>query len=350
MGGSEDDDAQEVKGACFLGDVDRYPRHAARGIISPMKKLVRITVALFFLVIGVALTLHRLDPSALKASLRGARWGWVAAATAAALLGLMARGYRWRLLTGGDLRWTEATGIIGIGYLVSNLVPLRMGDVAKALVTSWRSSFSAAAALSAMVIERTLDLLAVALLLLATLPFIPALASARRAGLMAAAGTVALLSAFVALVRLDLGRWSFPRRLQPLVRRLLALQGELAVMGAWRRWPPILFWTALTWGGVALSFTLALRAFGVAAPLGGAVVTWATAFGMALPSPGGIGTFHEAIRLALTEGFGIADETAVAYAIVAHLINYFLGSFVGIVALSSWGLSLGMLTSAAEGP
>ncbi len=314
-----------------------------------MKKALRIAIALAFLAGGVALTLHRLDFAALKAALGEARWGWIAAATAAATLGLMARGYRWRLLTAGHLGWAEATGVIGIGYLVSNLVPLRLGDVAKALVTSWRSPFSATAALSAMVVERTLDLLAVALLLLATLPFIPALASARNAGLLAAVGTVGLLAAFVALVRLDLRRWALPSKLRPLVERLLALQGELAAMGSWRRWPPILLWTALTWGGVALSFALTLRAFDIVAPLGGAVVTWATAFGMALPSPGGIGTFHEAIRLALTQGFGIADETAVAYAIVAHLINYLLGSLLGLIALSSWGLSLGALTSAAEG-
>ena len=311
--------------------------------------MARVLIALLTMGIGLALTLHHLDFAALGAALRRARWGWVAAATVAATLGLMARGYRWRLLTGGHLPWREATGIIGIGYLVSNLIPLRLGDVAKALVTSWRSPFSATAALSAMVVERSLDLLAVALLLLATLPFIPALASARNAGLLAAVGTVGLLAAFVALVRLDLRRWALPSKLRPLVERLLALQGELAAMGSWRRWPPILLWTALTWGGVALSFALALRAFGLSARLGGAVVTWATAFGMALPAPGGIGTFHEAIRLVLTRGYGIDDGSAIAYAIVAHLINYLLGSLLGIAALSAWGLSLGKITSAAAG-
>ncbi len=315
-----------------------------------MKRGIRIAIALLFLAGGLALTLHRIDPGALKAALQAARWGWIATATGAAALGLMARGYRWRLLTGRHLGWAEATAIIGVGYLVSNLIPLRLGDVAKALLTSWRSPFSVTAALSAMVVERVLDLLTVALLLLATLPFIPALASARSAGLLAAAGTLGLLIAFFALLHLDLRRWQPPARLTPLKERLVALQAELAGTGSWRRWPAILLWTGLTWGGVALSFSLALRAFGILAPLGGAVVTWATAFGMALPSPGGIGTFHEAIRLALTEGFGVADEQAVACAIVAHLINYLIGSLLGLVALSSWGLSLGALTSAACDP
>ncbi len=262
--------------------------------------------------------------------------------------GLFARGARWRLLTSEALGRIEAAGIIGIGYLLSNLLPLRLGDIGKALVTSWRVPVSVAASLSAMVVERALDLLTVALLLLMTLPFIPALASARMAGLVAVVGTMGGLLAFVALLRFDFDHLPWPRRFRPWLERLSALQAELRSLGAWRRWPPLLFWTAMTWGCVAVAFALVLRAFGIDALLGGVVVTWATAFGMALPAPGGIGTFHEAIRLVLTKGFALPDEVTVAYAIVAHLVNYLLGSLFGIVALARWGLSPTALTAAAR--
>jgi uncharacterized protein (TIRG00374 family) len=88
---------------------------------------------------------------------------------------LVIRAARWRILLGRTVSLRDTFGLIGIGYLISGVLPLRAGDPARAVGASLRGSISAIAALSTVIVERVLDMLLIVMMLLATVPFVPGL-------------------------------------------------------------------------------------------------------------------------------------------------------------------------------
>ena len=84
-------------------------------------------------------------------------WGGMIIALVLILGTLVIRAQRWRVLLGRTVSLPDAFGLIGIGYLISGVLPLRAGDPARAVGASLRGPISALAALSTVVVERVLD-------------------------------------------------------------------------------------------------------------------------------------------------------------------------------------------------
>src|SRR3954454_4881436 len=62
--------------------------------------------------------------------------------------------------------------------------------------------------------------------------------------------------------------------------------------------------------------------------------------GVAVPTPGGVGSFHEAYRWAVTTFFHAANDSAVAAAIVVHLVSYVPVILGGLVLMVLEGMSV----------
>ncbi|MGC9346973.1 MAG: lysylphosphatidylglycerol synthase transmembrane domain-containing protein [Anaerolineae bacterium] len=329
------------------------------------KRAIQIVLTLVFSALALYIALRGIDFEDVGAALTRVDWAWMSLTGLLILVTLVIRAERWRILLGRKVPLRDTFGLIGIGYLISGILPLRAGDPARAVGAGLRSSVSAIGALSTVVVERVLDMLIIVLILIGTLPFVPGLqaylATERVSDvlsfelILALAGILALaiLLTFV-LVAI------FPTTVERLARRLLEalrapdperwlrpVQGVvegLSALASPSDGLAIGLWSLALWCVTTAYFATtmwACRAF-IPEPslLKSLVATWSSAFGMVFPATGGIGSFHFAVREALFWGFDLPRDQGFAYAVIVHALPYVTGILLGAAALMVWGMSL----------
>ena len=291
-------------------------------------------------------------------ALRRADWRYLGPAGAALLGSLLARATRWRLLLGPKVGLLEAFLVTNIGYLVSNVLPLRLGDPARAVAIGLTGKLRFGAALSTVLVERVLDMLTVVLLLSATLPFVAEAGWIRSAGYM---GGVAAVTATALLLTLAwrpawgsrvtewiLGRVPWVDRARWRALSDDVLHG-LAALGSFRGAAALLAWSAIAWLLTVGYYLGVLTAF-VRPPhlVAASFLTCSTALGVALPSsPGAMGVFHSVARYALQLPFGVPGETALVVAFASHAFQYVIMCLLGLIGLARQNLSLAQLRNGA---
>jgi hypothetical protein len=288
-------------------------------------------------------------------ALQRADWRYLLPAGGALMAYLVVRARRWRILLGPTVTLYDAFSVTNIGYLVSNVLPLRLGDPVRAVAIGLGGKVRISSALSTVFVERVLDMLTVVLLLAVTVPFVGEAAGwTRRAGLLGGIvglATMALMVAFA--LRPEWGgsalRWVIKRLPAVHGARLLeAADGLLEGLGALRSArsaAALIAWSALTWMLTVGHYFAILLAF-VERPsvIEASFLTCATGLGVALPSsPGAMGVFHSAARYALQLPFGVAAETAVVVAFASHAFQYVIMCLLGLVGLVQQNLSFGQL-------
>ena len=200
---------------------------------------------------ALVLALLGIDLRRVAQALGQAEYVYLVPAAVGMLAYLVSRAVRWRLLLGPGVSLSRCFWITNIGYLVSNVLPFRLGDPARAVVIGRGGEISTVAALSTVVVERVLDMLMVVVLLAGVAPFVSGAGSAVSVGLIA--GGVALVAAAVLLLlafrpdwgrrlvrralgwvpRLDVERWA--RALDGLFEGLAPLRSGRGDVG-WRCW------------------------------------------------------------------------------------------------------------------
>lgn len=280
----------------------------------------------------------------------------------AALLG--ARTARWGVLL-MSLRsgagWSRLFAALNIGYFLNNILPARLGDLARAYLWGEWTGVSRAAVLSTVAVERVVDLLSAFVCLLILLPFtmLPdwALWSGATAG--GAAVFVIVLFAVVAsrqslvlrfVAWLDRGLPALSRlRLEPLTSSLLE---GLAVLRHPRQGRAVLLWSALIWTGQAVYTYIIMLSLGLQTPFVAAVAVMV--FGTlvtAVPSaPGSVGVYHYAVVLSLGL-FGVERGPALGCALLLHGLSYIVVSLMGLFFAWQTSLSwshMGHLAEAVE--
>jgi len=319
-----------------------------------MKRRWQLWAGLVVSAAALVLALLGIDLRRVTETLAQAEYVYLIPATAGIVAYLMARAVRWRLLLGPGVRLSRSFWVTNVGYLVSNVLPFRLGDPARAVVIGRDGQGSTAAALSTVVVERVLDMLMVVALLAGVTPFVSGAGSAVGAGLVAggaalAASAVLLLMAF----RPDWGRCAV-RRVLGWVPRLDAerwagvLDGlfeGLAPLRSGRRGLALLAWSVLTWACVVAFYWAVLRAFLPQPPaLAAPFLVCIVGLGMAIPSsPGAVGVFHAVARYGLTVPFNVPTDQAVTVAFGLHAFQYVVSSLLGLVGLATESLSLGWL-------
>jgi glycosyltransferase 2 family protein len=336
------------------------------------KRVLQITLTLVLSAVALYIALRGISFSDVGSALRQVDWLWVVVTLVLILGTLVIRATRWRILLGRTVSLQDSFGLIGIGYLISGVLPLRAGDPARAVGASLRGTISAIAALSTVVVERVLDLLVVVLILVGSLPFVPGLQTYLAAGqigflsynlVLALAGVLAL-GVLLVLVLIAV----FPDVTEQIARRVLRflhignadrwlkpLQSIIKGLDALRSPRDGLrigLWSLALWGLTVAYFTTmmwACRGF-IPSPsiLKSVVATWSSAFGMIFPSTGGIGSFHFAVREALFWGFNIPRDLGFAYAVLVHALPYLTGIALGAFTLVYWGMSLRSLVNRGQ--
>jgi uncharacterized protein (TIRG00374 family) len=280
-------------------------------------------------------------------------------ALAIILVGLGVRAVRWKLLfyPQRDIRLTKLFSVMNIGYLLSNVFPARVGDLARAYLIGDLEKVSVARALSTVVVERVLDVITVVLFLALLIPFAPLPPWVARSGLGAGALFAALTLLLIVISYQKERGLRLVDRLLVLVPRLdgqklLGSFGSLidgfAVLRTQGALLGLILWSLLAWTCSALINYFVMLAFDPHLPFTAAVlVLCVTVLGMTVPSsPGYIGVFDYLTVVALSL-FAVEKDLALSYALVLHALLYVSMSLMGLLSLWRESYSLRRLESKA---
>ena len=296
----------------------------------------------------LALLARRVDWSTVGGLLAGAEPLPLLLAVLALSLGLGIRIVRWWWM----LRVFDPTLSPGrcvrpfLGSLaLNNTVPLRAGDVVRAVGFRHTLRASPARVVGTLLIERLLDLLVLLLIFFAALlgaaevfprPFLAAggvaalAAAALLAVLVAAPGTLGRAAERVLAFRRIPEAWR--ERLGPHVRQLAE---SLTVLRAPGRAVGLLGLSLLAWLAEGCVFAAAAWSLGVSAPIAAPWLSLGAAtLATLLPStPGYVGTFDYFAALGFT-AYGVERSAAAATALLAHVVVWLPVTLVGLAALA----------------
>jgi glycosyltransferase 2 family protein len=306
--------------------------------------------------LAVYFVVSQLDMALLGQALAGARYIYVLPCAALLLLGLLTRALRWRGLLDNALPIPRAFHILNVSYLVNGILPLRLGEVGRAyLAARANPAVTLPRALSTIVVERLLDLLAV--LALVALGASAALPPELRAAALALA-PLAFVGLLV-LVALAANRGFALRLIDGITTRIPAL-GRLPIvrlagdvldgfapLAQPRAFAQAVGWTVISWAlSVAAGYVLMLAFYEAADWAATCLFIAAASLAIAVPAvPGSIGTYEASILLALGAfpAYANAPEQATAFAVVVHGVNLLLYAATGAIGLLREGVSLGEL-------
>lgn len=285
-----------------------------------------------------------------KEALKTADWRYLPVVLFLFFTTLLARTVAWRTILQEKISFGRTFMTLNQGYLFNNLLPFRLGEVARAFLLNRTEGIPFWEVLSTIMVERIFDIALLATLLLSTVPFVVGVESAERVGYIAA-GLV--LFGFAVLFWMARGQTAVMRLFERLTKpwprltdfgrgKLESLLNGLGALRDARRFIKVLFWMVMTWASNIAWYTFLLMAFvpGVRLLVSAFAVGF-VAMGVSVPSsPGYIGVFEAAEVYALTR-FNIPEATAFAYAVLAHSIYLVITIVIGALSLGRDGQSLG---------
>jgi uncharacterized protein (TIRG00374 family) len=246
-----------------------------------------------------------------------------------------------------------------VGFTVNNLLPLRMGEIARAYLLSRWCGIPYGTTVASLLVERVLDGLSLAVLLLVSLAFVPdppgylfVVGSVAVAGFLAAAALLALaawrtsvITALAAYVARHL-----PVKLGALVERLLGnFARSLALVHDPLRLARLLGLSLLAWCFELGLFFVLLLSFGLPASYPLALLIGSAAnFATLVPSsPGYVGTFDGVLINVLRDVTGIAAGPAAAYDVIVHAALFLPVVLVGTLVLWRSHVTINQITHAS---
>ncbi len=299
-------------------------------------------------------------PGEIIDSLQHVRLGYLLAGGLGVAGFLVIRAIRLLFMLDNSIPYNKVFHIQNIGYMLSQLLPLRLGDVARVILIGNVPPVTIAQGLSTLVIERLLDLLFIVVLLPFTVSRITNLPDwmrsfAQGSGFVAIAGIGVLILAANqrerALRVVDsllgrllpfLDRASWVRRIDDLLLGLKSLtsvrDGIILILLTILVWVPVLIAYFFTMLAVNLEPTWTMAAF----------VMCAAALSVALPStPGQVGPFHFAVITAL-QLYGQPAAESASFAFLYHVSSLLVMVLLGAIGILGTGVTFGHVIRSAQ--
>jgi len=311
----------------------------------------------------------KLDLPGAIAKAREANYWLLAASALTATCMFPLRARRWRTIldpVAPKLPFGPLWRSVAIGQMVTNVVPLRAGELARSFaLTRQIPSVSFATSLASVAVDRVFDGI-VTMLLLAVgvvLAHFPASTTIGRYSLnhaawLVVAGSVALLIGFYTLV-------FFPatlirlfelvaRRVSPSVERrgsemLRRFSEGLSVLKTPGHFAAVAWWTLLHWLLQPVAFWLALVALDIHVPVAATLVLQGIiVILVAVPAaPGFFGPFEIGASVALGL-YGVSNSDALTYAFLFHVASFIPITLIGAYYFIRLGVHMGDINSAAN--
>ena len=320
---------------------------------------VRVAVALLISGVAIWLLVRQIDLQAFLAALRSLTPLAMVLIVACFTVGLFVRGLVCWLILGKEFTFSAAFWAMNVGYLLNSILPLRLGEVGRAvlLVRHGKGRHNYPEVFAAIVTERMMDLMVGSLFFLATLPLMVGESNLKRvviitaAALLIASGVIFVSTRY----RERLVSWLQDRfGSKKLIREKVipALDKLLTGFQIFQR--PKLFFAAffllaVSWAMTMVEFTILQDAILNRSQWWWALlITPASAFVNALPAaPAGLGVF-EAGAVAAYSLVGVGKADALAMALVVHAVQVIIPVFIGMIGIYVMGENLGSLVRSAR--
>ena len=314
-----------------------------------MSRIVRIILIVALTVFFLAFFLWKSNLHQVWRILLQTNAGWFVFALMINAGALVFRTIRWRIL----LHETHPPAFYptfvanAIGYMLSTVLPIRAGDVARPALLSRRTDIRFSEALGTVLTERVLDLLSI-------LSFFLFFCVNHWDKFRAAAyttGTVLLLflvmivafrffQANVRRMHLWLGRFLPQRFHEPWMRFFDAFAATMRITERPADFAGVLIATACIWACLTSQFFFVLIAAHRRLPFDSSfLLNAATTLGIAIPTPGGVGGFHKICQYVLTTFYGFDIDSSVAVAVLFHIVGALPVVLIGSVLLLREGLN-----------
>lgn len=323
-----------------------------------MKRWQTLLIGLAISVVFLFLALRQADFGAILEAFRTARYGFVALSFLGVVLTVLVRGLRWNILTQGRLSIADGFWLFNVGFLFNNVLPARLGEIARAFLAGRRPNMHFTSALSSIVIERLFDMVSVVLLIIMVLLVLPLPVWATTAGAVMGSGALVGIVVLAIAARrpdwaLDIGSRVLallPRLnrdearafLQPFVEGLGGVSNlRTFVLG--------LVTSFVAWLASGAAAWLLMLAFWPVVPLiAGQLAVAAAGLGISIPAaPSGVGPFEAAVIGALTAA-GYDANISRSFAFALHAVNIAVTSLFGLLGLAREGVSFSQVAREAQ--
>lgn len=313
------------------------------------------------LVLSVGLlwwALRDVAPAELLYHLSRANVWWLLAATAAATFTFVLRAARWRVLlrpTVAELAFRPPFAAVCIGFMANNLLPLRLGEFARAYSLTRVAPVGLSATFASLVVERLFDALVLTVFLAPAL-LVPGAEevtafSVRQALVLVLGLVVGALLVLGVLVRFPSGflrlaeRWAHRLFPEKAADRLIGIFASfIAGLGALRHahvFARAIGWSFLIWAWNAFSFYLGFLAFSIVRPgfSGALLLQSLIGFAVSIPSsPGFFGPFEAAARVALSL-YDVNPALIISFAAGYHILTFLPVTVMGLWYMHRLGIS-----------
>jgi uncharacterized membrane protein YbhN (UPF0104 family) len=343
-----------------------------------VKSILRISISVALTIFFLWLFLRSFDLEAAWHSLRGASAWLLGAAVLLNLLAYPVRAWRWRHLLAPvreRIGLYNLTSTTVIGFMVTFLVPARLGEVVRPVLLARRERLSSSAAIATIALERLFDAMTVMLLFLIFSLSVHGrnlLAAPPGGGPRSQAAIYLREGAFGATILVGIGLplvillVVFPRQIVErlhafnkggpatrLGRAILILEHFLQGLGSVRRskeLSAIILSSLAMWLLIDLSVWAGLMAFGL--PLryfDTFLLMVAMTVGISAPiSPGGVGPYEYLCQISLTDVWGVPAAAAGAAAVTLHAISVLPPIVVGLLLMWRDGVRPAEVRSLAQ--
>lgn len=317
-----------------------------------MLRTPQFWIGLVISLICIVLLLTQVPLGEILPSLSGGNYWWIIPAVIFQLISIALRASRWQLLLRGKATYPIVFWAQGIGYLFTNIFPLRMGEPARILILSQKSQIPIAETAATAIVERVFDVATILFLLTIVLPFMDISESIIRTGQVL--GILAMIAFFglLASARFPVFFTSIIERVLspiPKIRDIILPIWENVIAGleTIKTLKSILSLTVLSfmvWSFSIFAYWAGIKAFMSNGNLIEATfMVVAISLAITVPSsPGFIGVFQFVAERALVLPFGdkYSSATALSIALASYLVYYFTSTGTGLVGMWQFGNSI----------
>ena len=247
---------------------------------------------------------------------------------------------RWSRVAGTTVRFKEAFVALLIGMFVNNVLPARLGEVARGYVLSRKKKLSFTYSLSTVFLDRFFDLTGLLLIVLIALIFFPraSLPPVVSKGIYFVIGVLLICIILIIL----LSRESFANRLSKkfltierpflsgLTKRLLEVQENLKRIGSPMTIVFFVVMSFCSWLSMSVALYLVIRALGISVPF--ACVPFVCALlnlAISIPSSPGYVGLYQFLIVYLLSIFGVSRSEGLTVSILYHASWYVPYTVVG---------------------
>ncbi len=311
--------------------------------------LKKLLIGLIISGVFIYVSLRGVDFNALLKGLEEANYSFVAPSILLLILLTALRSLRWGVILSPLKKVDQKTlfPITCIGYMAIVLIPMRIGEVVRPLLLSNKNKeVPLMSGLGTVVVERVLDALVLAAVLLAVIAVLPLPGWAVTSGIVVL-GISLIIVAFMVLVMSKTNIKILPARLNTKLKGWLrSLADGFKITADPRRFSYILLLTVLTWITSAAVIYFLFPAYKLELPpVAALAVLSLTGLGIMLPAaPGFVGNIDYACILALSF-FGVPKQDALVFAVIYHVLSIGITVILGLVFLPFESISLQKIKS-----